>query len=149
MISLAHLHGTLPGEAVRWTMVGHVEMGHTHQSSTDWAGPLQSGGNRSTGLHSTGGSSYHSSSHHFTSHRLTWLTQSWPGQILANTEHRFYHRSLLMILGGGEQVTGLPLCDWTSGLVTCYPTLDHIIQRAIQPASRLSNLIFSLSAPLY
>ena len=68
---------------------------------------------------------------------------------LANTEHRFYHRSLLMILGGGEQVTGLPLCDWTSGLVTCYPTLDHIIQRAIQPASRLSNLIFSLSAPLY
>ena len=81
MISLAHLHGTLPGEAVRWTMVGHVEMGHTHQSSTDWAGPLQSGGNRSTGLHSTGGSSYHSSSHHFTSHRLTWLTQSWPGQI--------------------------------------------------------------------
>ena len=30
-----YLHGTLPGETVRWTMIGHVEMGEAHQSSSD------------------------------------------------------------------------------------------------------------------
>ena len=75
------------------------------------------------------------------------LTQSWPGQTWPTPANTFIidHWWSFWV---AKQVTALPLCDWT-GLLTCYPTLNHIYTESSPASQPLGNLIFSLSAPLH